>query len=376
MDVTTILKRAAEKCGVTRTRYKERDVPTSVESVTVLPFFGDRRSSLVLSSILLKRIKEELKGSRYFVLISWPGDEGMFQYVDEYWQVDDQAALQKLVSEASGFGNSSAILPLLQRSLNQYFYDVMSEKDLVSYYDNGLTSAFFDSFRHVKVNLPSIPSASSLGADVSRELSRRENKVFVRPSRTAVSWRNGSCASVPIPREFWSSLLDRLVAEGFYPVVYEDRFSHTLQDNLKNCLRIGPLDSLKAMSAMRACGCVLDIFDGSSRLALAARCPFLCFDERQRFNAVKEYEINDLCGRGLPRQYIFSFAALVEKGDPNVWRTNVFDHLVLRLKEMTAGLDRDSWPAPVESNDIVPYDAVRKRKLKKFGTRFIRVERD
>ena len=127
---------------------------------------------------------------------------------------------------------------------------------------------------------------------------------------------------------------------------------------------------------MRACGCVLDIFDGSSRLALAARCPFLCFDERQRFNAVKEYEINDLCGRGLPRQYIFSFAALVEKGDPNVWRTNVFDHLVLRLKEMTAGLDRDSWPAPVESNDIVPYDAVRKRKLKKFGTRFIRVERD
>jgi hypothetical protein len=176
--------------------------------------------------------------------------------------------------------------------------------------------------------------------------------------------------------ELWLSLLDRLVYEGFYPVVYEDRFSHTLQDDLKNCLRIGPLDSLKAMSAMRACGCVLDIFDGSSRLALAARCPFLCFDERQRFNAVKEYEINDLCGRNLPRQYIFSFAALVEKGDLNVWRTNVFDHLIFRLKEMAAELDRDSWPAPVESNDIVPYDAVRKRKLKKFGTRFIRVERD
>ena len=205
MDVTTILKRAAEKCGVTRTRYKERDVPTSVESVTVLPFFGDRRSSLVLSSILLKRIKEELKGSRYFVLISWPGDEGMFQYVDEYWQVDDQAALQKLVSEASGFGNSSAILPLLQRSLNQYFYDVMSEKDLVSYYDNGLTSAFFDSFRHVKVNLPSIPSASSLGADVSRELSRRETRCS--SGHRARRFLGGTDPAPPCPSPGSSGLL-------------------------------------------------------------------------------------------------------------------------------------------------------------------------
>ena len=61
MDVSTILKRASEKAGAVRSRYKDKDVPTSVEGVTILPFFGDRRSSFILSSLLLRRIKEELK---------------------------------------------------------------------------------------------------------------------------------------------------------------------------------------------------------------------------------------------------------------------------------------------------------------------------
>lgn len=377
MDVSTVLKRAAEKCGATRVRFRERDVPTSVESVTVLPFFGDRRSSFVLSSLLLRRFKEELKGSRYFVLLSWPGDEGLYPYVDEYWQPDDESALHKAASEASGFGNNSSFVPIMQRSLNQYFYDVMSSSDLLPYYDCGLTAAFFERFRHVKVSLPSVPSASSLGADLSRALSRRENKVFVSPYRQMNSWRNGACESASVPREFWAALLERLVSEGFFPVVQSDLFSYDMSADVPDsCLHVGRTDLLKTMSLMRATGLVLDLFQGTSRLAMAARCPFLCLDERQRFNSLKDYEINDLCGRGVPREYIFSFAALIEKGGPAVWRTNVLDHMVVKLKEMHDGEDRDSWPAPVETNDIVPYDSVRKRKLKRMGSRFIRIERD
>lgn len=377
MDVSAIIKRAVEKAGAVRTRYRERDVPTSVESVTVFPFFGDRRSSFVLSSLLLRRIKEELKGSRYFVLVSWPGDEGLYPYVDEYWQVEDESALRRLADGASGFGNSSAVVPLIHRSLNQYFYDVMSEKDLLPYYNCGLTAGFFERFRHVKVSLPSVPSASVLGPEIHRELSRAGNRVFVAPCREVSSWNGGTEVRLKASKEFWTALLKRLLSEGFMPVVHCDPFCHDMSSDFSSsCLNLGRVDTVKSLSAMRACGMMVDPFCGTSRMAFAARCPFVCFDERQRFNALKDYEINDLCGRGVPREYIFSFAALVEKGDESVWKSNLFDHMVVKLKEMQSGSDRDSWPAPVETNEIVPYDSVRKKKLKKLGSRFIKVDRD
>jgi hypothetical protein len=377
MDVSTILKRAAEKSGFTRFRYKERNIPTSVENVTVLPFFGDRRSSFVLSSLLLRRIKEELKGSRYFVLASWPGDEGLYPYVDEYWQVEDLSSMESLKEGCRGFSNSSSFVPIFNRSLNQYFYDVMSEVDIAQFYDGGLKSDFFDRFRHVKVYLPSIPSSSSLGPDISKALSKLESKVFIRPSRLIQSWRSGAFSSEKAPKEFWLSLLESLVADGFSPVVSCDPFSYDLSSDFSGpCLYLREPDAMKTLSVMRACGCVLDMFSGDSRMALAARCPFLCFDERQRFNSLKEFEVNDLCGRGVPKDYIYSFAALVDKGSPTVWKSNIFDHMSVRLRSLLANSERDSWPAPVESYEIVPYDSVRKKKLKRLGTRFIRIERD
>lgn len=377
MDVSTVLKRAAEKSGLVRSRYREKNIPTSVESVTVFPFFGDRRSSFILSSLLLRRIKEELKGSRYFILASWNGDEGLYPYVDEYWHVEDSSAIESLKAECRGFSNSSSFLPIVQRSLNQYVYDVMTEGDLVPFYDNGLKSEFFDRFRHVKVSLPSVPSASSLGSDLSKALSRMESKVYVRPSRMIHSWRNGGLSHIKSSKEFWLALLESLVAEGLSPVVSCDPFSHDLSSDFSGpCLYFRESDALKSLSVMRACGCVLDMFTGDSRMALAARCPFLCFDERQRFNLTKDFEVNDLCGRGVPREYIYSFAALVDKGGPSVWKSNIFDHMAARLRSMIAAADRDSWPPPVESYEIVPYDSVRKRKLKRLGTRFIKIERD
>lgn len=377
MDVSSIIKRASEKSGLSRVRYKDKNIPTSVEGVTVFPFFGDRRSSFILSSLLLRRVKEELKGSRYFVMVSWPGDEGLYPYVDEYWQVEDASMMEGLKEGCRGFSNESPIFQVMQRDLNQFFYDITTERDLSVFYKNGLKSDFFDRFRHVKVNLPSVPSASSLGPDLSRSLSKMESKVFVRPSKLVNSWRNGEPFYFKAPKEFWSSLLDSLLAEGFSPVVSCDHFSYDLSSEFSSrCLFFRDPDILKSLSTMRASGCVLDMFSGDSRMALAARCPFLCFDERQRFNHMKEYEINDLCGRGVPRDYIFSFAALLEKGNPAVWKSNLFDHMTMRLRSMMADADRDSWPPPVESYDIVPYESVRKKKIKKFGTKFIRIERD
>jgi hypothetical protein len=377
MEVSAILKRASDKAGLSRVRYKERNVPTSVEGVCVLPFFGDRSSSFVLSSLLLKRVRDELKGSRYFVLASWPGWEGMFPYVDEYWQPDDSAVVDVLLKGAEGFSNSSSAASSVVKALNQYFYDVMSDDDLSPFYGNGLTQAFFDRFRHVKVSLPSVPSASSLGQEAHRSLSRSDYKVFVRPSKFVSSWVSGSVRSFKAPREFWLEVLKSLVSAGITPVLYEDLSCYDLSsDAPTQCIRFGSMEALKELSLMRASDCVLDFFGSDSRMALAARCPFLRFDERQRFEVLKEYEINDLCGGHLDREYIFSFAALVEKGGPSVWKSNLLDHMLVKLEAMRSRLDRESWPAPVESNEIVPYDSVRKRKLKRFGTRFIKIERD
>lgn len=376
MDTNGVLKKAADKCGLKRVRFRERNMPTSSEGITIFPFFGDHRSSFVLSSILLRRIKEEMKGSRYLVFVSWPGNEGLFPYADEYWQVEDENMLEKLRSGVVGFNNDSVVMSVMIKNLNQYFYEVMTTDDILSFYSNGITKDFFDRFKHVKVFLPHVPSVASMGAEFARTLSQKESKVFVYPSKDLFCWKNGKVDKVKSTVEFWISLVEFISAAGFFPVIYTDGFAYDFSSEFnKNCLHMKGLDILSELSLMRACGCVLDLFSGISRYSIAARTPFVCLDERQKFNALKDYEINDLCGSGIPKEYIFSFCALI-KGDKSVWRSNIFDHLVVKLRKIYESMDRESWPPTSEVDEIVPYDSVRKKKNKMLGTRFLRMPRD
>lgn len=377
LDINGIMKKAAEKSGLVRARYKEKNLPTSIENVVVFPFFGDHRSSFVLSSILLRRIREETKGSKYFVLASWPGYEGLFPYVDEYWQVEDDGSLEKLVAEADGLSNGSPVVSLMTRALNQYFYEVMGSSDLLPYYDRGIKKEFFERFKHIKVSLPSIPSVASIGTEVARILGQKDRKVFVYPSKHVFSWKFGSESKAKAPREFWIELISRLGKKGFFPVVCCDSFSYDLSSEFPDgSLHFKNINISNQLGIMRSCGCVLDIFSGISRFSIAARTPFVCFDERARFNGVKEYEINDLCGRGVPKEYIFGFGAIVESGDKSAWNSNIFEHLFVKLEKVYEGMDKESWPPSVESNEIVPYDSVRRIKNKRLGSRFIKIQRD
>lgn len=376
METHGILKKAADKCSAVRTRYQDRNVPTSIENIVVLPFFGDKRSSFILSSLLLRRIREELKGSKYFILLSWPGQEGLYPYVDEYWQMEDEIHLSKLRAGVAGFQNTSAAFSIIQKSLNQYFYDVMSEDDFSTYYSNGLTKAFFERFKHIKVSLPTVPSVSSVGTDMARSLSQRPSKVFVYPSKEIFSLRNGKVSGSPAPIEFWKDVVSKLSGSRFFPVVFSDPFSYDLSEGTGNgALYLSGLNTLEMMAVMRSCGCVLDFFSDISRIALAARTPFVCFEERAKFNFLKEYEINDLCGKKVPKDYIFGFSAIIEKGDKASWNSNILDHMLVKLEKVYDSVDRDKWPSAAESNEIVAYDSVRKIKNKKFGSRFIKIER-
>jgi hypothetical protein len=127
---------------------------------------------------------------------------------------------------------------------------------------------------------------------------------------------------------------------------------------------------------MRATGCVLDLFSGISRIAIAARCPYLMMDERAKHVALKEYEIDDLCATGLPRDYIFGFPTIIRSGDPNLWKLNIFDLTLKRLEVLAGKIDPNNLPSTSESNEVVTYDQVRKRKIKRLGPRFIKRNRD
>ena len=93
-SVVDFLKRTSERNGFNRDRFEERKIPTDFSNVCILPFFGDLRSTCILSSFLLHRYRQEVKSSRYFILASWPGFQGLFPYVDEYWSITDNAHIK------------------------------------------------------------------------------------------------------------------------------------------------------------------------------------------------------------------------------------------------------------------------------------------
>ena len=374
IEVSESLNKAAAASGLKRVRYVEKNIPTSIENIVVFVFFGDHRSNFVLSSILLKRIKEERKSSKYFILISWPGNEGIFPFVDEYWQMENESSLFSLKNEVSGFSNKSISFTFLMKSLNQYFYNVMTDQDLVSFYDNGIKKEFFERFKHIKVYLPGIPSVAASGIELARKMDSLHAKVFIYPSKNIFSWRAGGISSSVAPRDFWIELINYLIENKFHPVIYSDLFSYDLSaDFPESCIHISNLDLIKVLGIMRSTGCVVDFFNGISRYSILARTPFVCFEERSKFNAIKDYEINDLCAKNINKEYIFGFSTIIENGDKSLWKSNFYDHLILKIKKIY-NTSKDFSQSAVESDEIVPYDSVRKIKNKKLGSRFIKIE--
>ena len=149
-DTVSILRRAAEKGSFERTRYIESNIPTTFSDITIMTFFGDMRSTFILSSLLLKRYKEEVKGSKYFILLTWPGYESLFPYVDEYWTFADKTVEPRLRSEAVGFENTSSIDILYKKQINHFFDDHVDSSSLKQFYNNGIQQDFSwkESARH------------------------------------------------------------------------------------------------------------------------------------------------------------------------------------------------------------------------------------
>lgn len=375
MLVSEILKNAANKIGLQRERYKEADIPENMSDVCILPFFGDMRSMVLVSSLLLKRIREEMRGSKYFILLSWPGFADLFPYVSEYWSVPPEV-MEKMVGYANGFENEANHAVFYERNLNYFFEDVMSSTVLKTFYDKGLTQAFLDRFKNIKVFKPVLQSAAILGNDFHREIQNRQGtKVVVYPARFIYGWSKGVVRPSLISDVFWKYMVQFLLNHDFVPVIYQNSASHDLSPEFGNkCMYLYNRNISYILTAFRSVGCVLDVFSGVSNLAILARSPYIVCEDRGKYNGMKEYEIEWLCGEKIPRERVFSFANLLINGYDDVWRNGILEAIREKIERLTTDADRNSWPSTSETCDIVPYSKVKTTKAKKFGTRFIKVK--
>ena len=371
-DIVSILGRAASKSGFERVRFKDSDVPESMSSVSILPFFGDTRSMVILSSLLLHRYRESKK---YFIICSWPGFEGLFPYADEYWSVKD-TLVERMFPFSDGMENNSKTAIALERNLNYFFEDVVAASEFSKYYSNGITDRFFDSFGDVVCFKPVLNSLTVLGRQFVEDFSRREgNKVFLSPTKFAFCWEQKKLQRHHIGIDFWISLTEFLLQEGFIPVIFQNQMmTHDLSKRFaEKCLYVTDRNIINVMSVMHGSGCVLDIFNGISRLALLARCPYVCCDERERYNGTKEFEIDYLCGEKIPREYIFSFANLITIGYDGDWKNSLFSNIKKKLDDIFSDLNVDRLPSTSESYDTVSYEEVKKAKAKKLGVKLLKL---
>jgi len=378
-SVAEFLKRSAERNGFTRDRFEERKIPTDYSNVCILPFFGDMRGMFTLSTFLLHRFREEMRGSKYFVLASWPGYQGLFPQADEYWSFDDKSVIKSFYETAENLRNVSDYNTTYVRNFNEFFRDVITADELQKYYRGTFTNNFFESFGKVKRFFPFVPSASVLGRDFNKELVAKPGyKIFIHPSIYSKVWHFGLSQNRKTKKEFWKELCNVLIQNRMTPVIWQNFNSWDLYEEFREkCIFLRDDDVVKALAAMRASSCVLDVFNGLSRYAILARTPFVACDERSRFNGLNESDVDDICANKIPKKYIFSFSTIITDGSASFWSQDIFQSILKKLDKFLPDLNRDELLSTAESNELLSYgDLVRERKKKKFGIRFIKVEKD
>lgn len=348
----------------------EKNIPTSLSNLMVVPFYGDIRSTFNLSSLLLRRYKENNK-DLYVIMCSWPGFHDLFPYVDEYWTLEDESSAKTLALSANNLYNTSGLASEINRGLLEVS-NILSSNDLKAWHNEGFTRKYWEDFgKEVKRYLPEVPSSSKLSPQFINEMERKPGKkIVVFPVTKMATWHLGQTVYMPVLKSFWEALIEMLLSEGYMPVVYQNWYTYDMSREFTDrCVYLVPRNVSDTLAAMRHVGLVLDIHSGVSRLAIAARTPFVAVDERLRFLESGDYEVDDLCCQ-TPRKYIFSFSTMLMTGGPSEWKDSILDNILVTLKEFNP-TDSGNWGATHESYDSVSYDNVRERRAKRRGVTFI-----
>ena len=365
-QVADYIKRAAERTKYRRVSFVENDMPTNPSLVRAIPFYGDLESTLILSSLLLRSYIENNR-NHYFILCSWPGFEGLFPYVDEYWTLDDESVTKTLALGANNFYNAAGLSTELARGVMECM-GVITHKDWKDWWDRGFTDNYWNTIGKVKRYLPEIPSSNKISESFVKQLSqKRGRKILVYPVAKVQSWQRGKSVYLPISKEFWSVLIERLLAEGYSPVIYQNWFTYDMsRDFTDRCVYLVAQKITDILTAMNYIGLVLDVFSGISKLAVAARTPFIAATERQKHFEYKDNAVFDLCSQE-QGQFIFSFSTMLMTGGEKEWKSSLIDQVISRLD----GFDSESTASTAESYEEVSYNNVRDRKAKRMGVTFI-----
>lgn len=377
--VIDFLNRTSEKIGFKRDRFDDANTPTDLDDILVIPFFNDFKYSHILSSFVLKNYLNKFKSSKYVIACSYPGFSQLFPYVDEFWSLSDFANFKKLYESSDGFNNNSTNFNNILRSLNENFRNVLNPESFAQFYNNGFTDGYYKNFgSSFNVFYPMVPSSAVLGKDFLKVINQSSGyKIFIHPSIYVDSWRNGKCYKIGVNKEFYIELIRFLRDNNFYPIVWNHNLSFNLTEDLKNgedCLFLNEHDMFKVLSAIRATGCVLDIFNGISRLAKAARVPSLVIEERNKYFYTKEYELDDFTKNDkIPNFFVYTFMSSLISGTKNYWKNEIFLYIKNNLLNLVPYSDRESWPTTEEVEVNVDYSLIRKSKNKRLGARFVKI---
>jgi hypothetical protein len=284
--------------------------------------------------------------------------------------LSDSASSIELDKHIRGFNNASPSLSVFESNLLRYFPgDVINGAFFSTYYNNGFTAKFFSDMKDIEYYLPSIPSPS---INVAKRISHSNYSVFLCPSTHVKMWRHGREEDVGVGVNFWESIINTLLHEGILPIIWINPSSYDMSTVFgEKCVYITDSNILSVMSAIRASSCLLDICSGTSKFAIMARSPFLHADVRQRYFATKEYEIDDLCSKNIPKEHVFLFNNAIDID----WNYALMQVMV-KLKQFLPKIDRTVLMSTSEMDDVLLYDDVRRKKNRKVGLHFIKVSNE
>ena len=357
--IQDFLKRAAENTGFVREKYIEQNIPTNMNNIFLFMFFGDLRSQFVTSSLLLNRYKEENK-DKYMILCGLPGYSSLYPYVDEYWSLKDCPA-------SLWFQNDESKIAIYYQQLHRYFSDIRDTKEIDKWYHNGLTKEFFDKFGQVVYSLPGIPSPK---LSFIQSTGKIRSKIFIAPLKFIKIWRRGKEEVLPCKSDFWANMINYFVNNGYNPIVLRNDLCHdvsVLNGGCSKCTYCSEQGIIDILSVMRNTECLVDVFSDTDKLAMIARCPYVSCVDRNRYNSIKDYELEDLCAYEIPHKYIFATTTMIEVEQ---WK-ELSDNIMSKLEDF----ELRNYPPAAELSVVVPYERVKIRKQKKIGSRFIKVPR-
>lgn len=378
MNSIDFLNYSSQRVGFKREVFIDENVPTDVDNFLFVPIFSDFKHSFIFSSILLDKYKNKTKNSKYIIVCSYPGFSSLFKDADEYWSLSDFKNFKNLFEYSQGFLNKSKTYLDIIRNFNENYRNVINSDFFNCYYNNGFKEKFWTEYDNLFLRFPMISSSAVLGKEVLRTVNESHGyKVFIFPSIYLNSWNQGKNVKLYSQKQFYVELIKYLKSDNIFPVVWNHPLGHDLTNEFSNhsdCLFINEFELSKVLSSIRMTGCNLDLFSGTNWLAKIARTPSLTFDERSKFYGTKENELVDLSLIETPNKFVFNFVNSVVNGSIKSWKEDIFLNIKNNLLNFTPYLDRESWASTAETDKEVSIENFKKRKIKRLGTKFIKIK--